>query len=322
MNGWCLRLTWLLFCAAPALAADAPKDIEGSKDHSLLKRYEGAVILQHDHKTFDEYTVPLGMEASDAKYREEQFTKSVHLEGAVTRILYSMPQGRSTLEVMRNYEQDLKGRGFLSLYAATGKEAERIFYISKQFDRAYGTEHRFNVWKLARGEGDVHVVLYAFASIGDPSFRTGRAAPGQTLLYAHVIVAKPMEGNKLVGAQEMADQITTSGRVALYGIYFDTNKTEIKPESEPTLQEIAKLLKAQPSLKVLVVGHTDNVGPFASNMDLSQRRAQAVVNSLVSKYGVGKERLTPFGDSFAAPVASNKTEEGRAKNRRVELVEQ
>jgi outer membrane protein OmpA-like peptidoglycan-associated protein len=120
----------------------------------------------------------------------------------------------------------------------------------------------------------------------------------------------------------MATTISDTGRVALYGIYFDSNKDEVKPESDPTLQEIAKLLKNQFSLKLLVVGHTDNVGTFPSNMDLSQRRAQAVVNTLVSKYTIAKDRLTPFGVSFGALVASNKTDEGRAKNRLVELVEQ
>jgi outer membrane protein OmpA-like peptidoglycan-associated protein len=74
-------------------------------------------------------------------------------------------------------------------------------------------------------------------------------------------------------------------------------------------------------MKVLVVGHTDNVGTFVFNTDLSQRRAAAVVNVLASRFGIARERLTPFGVSFAAPVASNRTEEGRAKNRRVELVE-
>ena len=81
------------------------------------------------------------------------------------------------------------------------------------------------------------------------------------------------------------------------------------------------LLKDQPTLKLLVVGHTDNVGTFSFNLDLSQRRANSVVNELVTRYEIGKNRLTPFGVSFANPVASNKTDEGRAKNRRVELVE-
>jgi OmpA-OmpF porin, OOP family len=124
-----------------------------------------------------------------------------------------------------------------------------------------------------------------------------------------------------VKAEDMAQQIASSGGVALYGIYFDFNKAEIKPESTPTIEQIAKLLKGNPDLKLLVVGHTDNVGGFSSNMELSQRRAAAVVNELVTKYQVAKSRLTPVGVSFASPVASNKTEEGRAKNRRVQLVE-
>ena len=130
--------------------------------------------------------------------------------------------------------------------------------------------------------------------------------------------------NKLskVAADEMASLISDTGRVAVYGIYFDVNKTELKPESEPTLHEMVQLMKSQSSLKLLVVGHTDNVGAFACNMDLSQRRAQSVVDTLISKHAVAKDRLIPIGVSFAAPVASNKTEEGRSKNRRVELVEQ
>jgi outer membrane protein OmpA-like peptidoglycan-associated protein len=294
-------------------------DVKDSKDHPLLKRYMGASILQYDHKVFDEYVVPLDKEMSDATYRGEQFTKSAHLEGDITRIMYSIPQGRSTLEVMRNYQEDLKKQGYVSLYASTGTEAERIFYISKQFDRAYGSDFRFNVWKRPRPEGNIYVVLYSFASLGDPHVGSEQ---GQTLLYAHVIIEKPMETNRLIPAQEMAEEIAANGRVALYGIYFDTKKTDLMPESDPTLQETARLLKTHPALKLLVVGHTDNVGTYSFNLDLSQRRAQAVVNTLVAKYGVEKNRLIPVGVSSAAPVAPNKTEEERAKNRRVELVEE
>jgi OOP family OmpA-OmpF porin len=123
-----------------------------------------------------------------------------------------------------------------------------------------------------------------------------------------------------VSAEEMSSEIAKSGRVALYGIHFDFNKTDIKPESTATLNEIAKYLKGSPSVKLLVVGHTDNVGGFESNRDLSQRRAKAVVEALVTKHGIAVTRLFPFGVSFAAPLAPNETEDGRAKNRRVELV--
>lgn len=124
-----------------------------------------------------------------------------------------------------------------------------------------------------------------------------------------------------VAAEEMAEQISTSGSVALYGIYFDTDKADIKPESADTLEQIVKLLKDSPDLKLLVVGHTDNIGTFTYNMDLSQQRADAVVKELRTKFGIEAERLGSVGVSYSSPVASNKTEEGRAKNRRIELVE-
>jgi outer membrane protein OmpA-like peptidoglycan-associated protein len=118
----------------------------------------------------------------------------------------------------------------------------------------------------------------------------------------------------------METQISSTGRVALYGILFDFNKDTVKPESDPTLDQISTLLKSEPSLKLLVVGHTDNVGEFEFNRDLSTRRANAIVQALVSRFGVEKSRLFPFGCSFASPAAPNTNEEGRTKNRRVELV--
>lgn len=125
-----------------------------------------------------------------------------------------------------------------------------------------------------------------------------------------------------VNAEALAEDITRTGHVAIYGIHFDTGKADVKPESEPTLKEIANLLQQNPKLNLYVVGHTDNVGTVTSNMELSKHRAEAVVKMLVGKLGVDAKRLIGYGVGPLSPVASNKTEEGRAKNRRVELVEQ
>jgi outer membrane protein OmpA-like peptidoglycan-associated protein len=119
----------------------------------------------------------------------------------------------------------------------------------------------------------------------------------------------------------MADGISTMGHFAVYGIYFDTDKAEIKPESEPALAEMTKLLKDNPSLNVFIVGHTDSTGTFEHNLTLSMDRASAVVNALVSGHGIAAARLKPYGVASLAPVASNATEDGKSKNRRVELVE-
>jgi outer membrane protein OmpA-like peptidoglycan-associated protein len=123
-------------------------------------------------------------------------------------------------------------------------------------------------------------------------------------------------------ASFMSEGIKTSGHVAIYGIYFDFNKAEVKPESEPALKEITKLLQQEQNLKLYVVGHTDNVGALDYNMKLSQQRAEAVVKELVTKYNVAQGRLAAYGVGPLAPVTSNDTEEGQAKNRRVELVKQ
>jgi len=137
-----------------------------------------------------------------------------------------------------------------------------------------------------------------------------------------IIEKQAMEQDVTANAESMAQSIKATGRAAIYGIYFDSGKSVVKPESEPALTEIAKLLKADPKLKLYVVGHTDNVGTFEYNLKLSKERADAVVKALVEKHGIAAARLQPFGAGPAAPVESNQTEEGRAKNRRVELVAQ
>jgi OOP family OmpA-OmpF porin len=141
--------------------------------------------------------------------------------------------------------------------------------------------------------------------------------------YSLVIVEKKgMTQDIVANADVFSNDLRTTGHSAVYGIYFDTGKSDIKPESEQAITEIAKLLKNDVSLKVYVVGHTDNVGGLDANMKLSQGRADAVVQSLVRNGGIEASRLKAYGDGPFAPVASNDTEEGRAKNRRVELVKQ
>jgi outer membrane protein OmpA-like peptidoglycan-associated protein len=126
----------------------------------------------------------------------------------------------------------------------------------------------------------------------------------------------------VANAAALSTGLTGAGHIVVNGILFDTGKADLKPESDPALQEVAKLLKADTSLKVYVVGHTDNVGGLAANMDLSKRRAASVVLSLTTKYGVPAAQLLPYGDGPYAPVASNDSEDGRTLNRRVELVKQ
>jgi outer membrane protein OmpA-like peptidoglycan-associated protein len=137
-----------------------------------------------------------------------------------------------------------------------------------------------------------------------------------------IIERQTMKQDIVVNAAELQQGLNAAGHIAVYDILFDTGKSEIKPQSDATLKEIAKLMSQNPSLKLHVVGHTDNVGDLTANMKLSQARAAAVVAALASKHGVAANRLSAFGAGPYSPVASNKTDEGKAKNRRVELVEQ
>lgn len=123
-------------------------------------------------------------------------------------------------------------------------------------------------------------------------------------------------------AAALSSGLAATGHVVAGGILFDTGKSDVKPESAPALAEIAKLLKQDAKLKLYVVGHTDNVGALAGNLDLSRRRAAAIVQALMTQYSVGAERLQAYGNGPYAPMATNDTDEGRTLNRRVELVKQ
>lgn len=141
--------------------------------------------------------------------------------------------------------------------------------------------------------------------------------------YELTIVEKAEMVQEIVAdAKSLMSDINATGHASVYGIYFDFDKAVIKPESKPIIKEIAKLLKDNTDLKLYVVGHTDNIGSFNHNMKLSKERASAVIKELVAKYKVAPERLKAYGVGALAPVATNKTDEGRSKNRRVELVEQ
>ena len=141
------------------------------------------------------------------------------------------------------------------------------------------------------------------------------------LVQLVVITPERMEEKMaFVNAEEMAKSLVDSGKAILYGIYFDTDQDTIRPDSQPTIQEIAKLLSANPLLKLHVVGHTDNQGKPDYNLDLSRRRAASVVRELTAKHAIAADRLDSFGCGWYAPITSNDSDERRAKNRRVELV--
>jgi outer membrane protein OmpA-like peptidoglycan-associated protein len=128
-------------------------------------------------------------------------------------------------------------------------------------------------------------------------------------------------GGKL-DAGGISKLLEEQGKLALYGIQFDFNQATIKPESAQVLSQVGEVLKNQPDLKLMIEGHTDNVGKPAYNMELSRKRAQSVKDYLVQNHQVDAARLSTQGFGDTKPMAKNDTEAGRAQNRRVELVKQ
>ncbi|MGC2697528.1 MAG: OmpA family protein [Candidatus Angelobacter sp.] len=140
-----------------------------------------------------------------------------------------------------------------------------------------------------------------------------------TFYYQTIVTEKQMEQEVTADASSLSDELNKSGHVAVYGIHFDTAKATIQPDSANILGEIVKLLQQNADLKLRIEGHTDGHGNAAANQALSDKRAQAVVAWLTGK-GINASRLTAKGFGATKPVADNTTDDGRAKNRRVELV--
>lgn len=312
------------------------QDLAGAKDHPMIKRFAGSTIIAYDQKRFDQYQLQTGpFKRYDARAGAPEYAQTLALEGAVTRLWYESLGATTATELLRNYENELTASGFEILYDSTkdgslravpgylirfGGDPVRTSRTKYVFAAANQDGTRFASLKLARPAGDLYVGITTVEwTAPDPTYKTQKAAYAAVEI---VEVAAMQQQMVTVSASDMSKAMATTGRVALYGILFDTNKSDVKPESKPALVEIDKLLKAEPSLKLRVVGHTDNQGGLEANIALSKRRAEAVNAALVAQYGIAASRLSAFGVADLAPVASNASEEGRAKNRRVELVPQ
>ncbi|QDL97894.1 DUF4892 domain-containing protein [Rhodopseudomonas palustris] len=317
----------VLICVAVmgiGAGAAGAKDIPGGKDHPLIGRYDGAALTLYKTSDYAEQNIltkPITSADRRATGKRLNVANSVPAAGRSFRIRYDGPAGRSPLEVARNFQSGLKAKGFDILFECKGGEcsdlsgSELYFALQDESPLGKGDIHSnpgsqvFTAAKLTRAEGDVYATIY----VGDFN-----KAPE---VLVDVVETSPMDEGKIVfvDAAKMQKDIDATGRVALYGILFDFDQATIRPDSQPTLNEIAKYLGANPSMKLIVAGHTDWKGGFDYNIDLSKRRAEAVVKALTGM-GVATARLRPFGAGPAAPVASNASESGRAKNRRVELV--
>ncbi len=281
----------------------------------MVSRFPGSVIIGYESNAFDEHRLGI-RKATETTFTEQN---SRRVEGKLTNIIYRLPLSRSTLEVFDSYKRALTGAGFSLLFQCKGRACgftsamtgkNRLLNVIAQ-DINGDTDSRYLSASRKSPDGDVYISVFTLGG------------EGKILTRLTVVEARPMDNGLIsINAQSMGDAIRSAGRVALYGINFDTDKTEPTAASMPMIAEIARLLKNEPSLKLLIVGHTDRVGPYAYNLDLSKRRAEAITSQLVNQLQIQADRLQAIGVGYASPIATNRTDEGKAKNRRVELVEQ
>lgn len=303
-------------------------------DHPLVGRYEGAKLVGHHGVDYDEVeiiTEPIG-----GSQRGPAVPGWTRLEGKIDLYYYMLPQGRSSLEVLRNYQSSLAAKGFATAFTcATGDGSCYVNIPGRTASTApYDFALAFDAApELPRLNSDFirnyfkHNARYLLARRSDASgthyvsLTIAEAGERGNFAFIRVIQTKAMEQDKIsfVSADQMKQAIASDGRISLYGIQFDFDSDAIRPDSKPTLDEIARLLGGDAGLRLAVVGHTDAKGGDTYNRDLSQRRAAAVVARLMAA-GIDPTRLQPRGTGASEPVASNDDEAGRAKNRRVELV--
>ncbi len=302
-----LFLLLALALLAPAGAAAQTRDVAGARDFPGVGRFIRSVITGYEVKDFD----AARMQA--APFRDGQPAEALRLEGKTTRIAYRSNPGPSMLEVFRNFETQLTKIGFEKLLACDTDSCGGIPFTEAidalPIPQMWIDGFNYHYFAGRRTEG----ARETYASVV--------VSENNRDIYAQLTVTetRPME-NRMVDAAAMSKGLRETGRIALYGIYFDTDKAVLKPESRPTLEQIAKLLAGEAQLNVFIVGHTDSQGPYAYNLDLSRRRAEAIAEELVKNYRIGAPRLRTAGVAHLAPVGSNGSEAGRALNRRVELV--
>jgi len=313
-----LAISLVLFASSFAHGTDIPQ----SHDHPLVSRFRGADIVGFHQADFGRANLPSGPSE-----------KRIETSGRITDVVYRIPQGKSAVEVLENYRKALSTAGFkLSWECGPGtrdKGCGGFRFAGDLADPVIATLSGDSTTMTNLLDATNNNVSYVLAShTGGSGTATVAVLVSQddeqpTGVLLRVVEATDMaQGQVKVDANAMTAALRTNGKIALYGLRFDTDSATITADSKATLSEMAKALKASPEQKVFIVGHTDNTGSLAHNEKLSQDRAEAVVNALVKDYGVAASRLAAKGVASYSPVAANTSDAGKAQNRRVEMVVQ
>ena len=300
-----------------------------AQDHPALYRYEGAEIVADQQQDYARYVLGLANhEERNFRGHMKYFADYIDLEGKLTRIQYCVDPSEGLEKVFQNYMQALKKSGYQILFTTSEMNNwpfwhEDVYHHEWGINALQGEDfrsmsaregYRFLTAKGVYKANDLYFAIYMNIDKDD--------VHGDCLLVTQdIIEINPMESG-LVTAQKIDEAMALSGFVSIYGVHFDSGECEIQDESGPALEEIAIFLKKNSEKKYYIVGHTDNVGDFNLNMELSEKRAKAVKRELIEQYGVRNNQLNAYGVGPLCPVTSNRSDVGKARNRRVEIVVQ
>jgi OmpA-OmpF porin, OOP family len=298
--------SFIIITVSATIPTNTSRAVEIETDHVLVTPYEGSTLRRKNVLEFDQYKAFMGIEESTEE------PTGLDLEGKVTKLYYSQPKDRSIYEIFENYKQALTAGGANILYQCDQKKYECAKnYAGPTLQKFSGINSISNLvgsYLLARLESAGKVAYIAIAV-------------GQQFTDVHVIELTEMdEGMVSLDASALASGIDANGYVIVKGIYFDTNKSVVKDTSTKALTQVAKLLNDRPDMKIYIVGHTDMQGALEFNMQLSEERAESVMNMLANQFQIDSERMQAHGLGPLSPEATNTTESGRSQNRRVVIV--
>jgi len=282
-----LAVATLVFGWGAARAENCAASDEAGSDIPYLTRFPGSHRLEYKAEEYNAFSFAL----------PDGEQKSV--EGKYVHVKYDLCGSMSKLQIMRNYENAFKSKGWKIMLPVDPANLG---------------------WIVTAQKSDASQDIWAGVGVDDGSGWTDDSGKNLFWISFDVIEVQKLKQQIELDESQMKKDLDANGKVVLHGINFDTGKATIKPESKPLLDEIGKLLNNNPELKLSIEGHTDNVGNKDANQKLSEARAASVKDYLVKNSGVNASRLSTKGFGDTKPVADNGTDAGKAQNRRVELV--
>ncbi len=340
-NFWRRLLALLVFALCTAAGA-APQDVAGGRDHPLVKRFAGSVLvgyaqLQQGSIDFQTTTYTgFDLDAGRRRYAEPPLT----LDGHVTRLWYEAPGNTTSAQLYESHASALLAQGFQTLYdsaqdkgttpakwvnflacfapgkrdALVNNRSPQVFSSARPASLRTGTFQQDNTtvrlvavdWP--QGDAASKARQGAYIAIDIVEARALRA------------LSSPVAAPTAASDSALAKALSGAGRATLAGVQFVSGGAQFDQDAGPALAGAAAYLKAQPQARLYVVGHTDSVGSLEGNLELARLRAQAVVEVLERDFAIAPGRLSAHGVGPLAPIADNSSPAGRARNRRVELV--